>query len=139
MVTSLLSEFGAPRTPPPERMDAVLRTFDDHLRRVERGEARLMVAEQDGVAVGVCSLEWRAPFWTAETHAWLPDLVVTESARGRGIGRALLADAMEAAAAHGATQLSLESGRTRTAAHGLYRSCGFSQTGQTYRLLRAER
>ena len=67
-------------------MDAVLRTFDDHLRRVEAGEARLMVAEQDGVAVGVCSLEWRAPFWTAETHAWLPDLVVTESARGRGIG-----------------------------------------------------
>jgi GNAT superfamily N-acetyltransferase len=138
-VTSLLSEFGPPRTPPPERMDAVLRTFDDHLRRVERGEARLIVAEQDGVAVGVCSLEWRAPFWTAETHAWLPDLVVTQSARGRGIGTALLADAMGAAARRGAAQLSLESGRTRTAAHHMYRSRGFSETGQTYRLLRVER
>jgi len=139
VVTSLLSEFGAPRTPPPERMDAVLRTFDDHLRRVEKDKARLMLAEQGGVAVGVCSLEWRAPFWTAETHAWLPDLVVTESARGRGIGRALLAEAMGAAAAHGAKQLSLESGRTRTAAHDLYRSCGFSQTGETYRMVRNER
>ncbi|HKO34175.1 MAG TPA: GNAT family N-acetyltransferase [Candidatus Limnocylindria bacterium] len=138
VVTSLLSEFGAPRTPPPERMDAVLRTFDDHLRRVEKGEARLIVAEQDGVAVGACSLEWRAPFWTEEIHAWLPDLVVTESARGRGIGSALLADAMGAAAKRGATQLSLESGRTRTAAHHLYRSRGFRETGQTYRLLRAE-
>jgi GNAT superfamily N-acetyltransferase len=138
-VTSLLAEFGAPRAPAPERMDAVLRTFDDHLRRVETGEARLMVAEQDGKAIGVCSVEWRDPFWTAATHAWLPDLIVTEGARGRGIGRALLADAMQAAAAHGATQLSLESGRTRTAAHDLYRSHGFIETGQTYRLLRAER
>ncbi len=130
VVTSLLSEFGAPRTPPPERMDAVLRTFDDHLRRVERGEARLIVAEQDGVAVGVCSLEWRAPFWTAETHAWLPDLVVTESARGRGIGRALLADAM-AAAAMRTEQRSCpwnRAGRGRRPID-LYRSCGFSRDG----------
>ena len=137
-VTSLLSEFGAPRTPEPERMDAVLRTFDDHLRRVEAGGARTMVAEQSGTLVGLCSLEWRNPFWTAETHAWLPDLIVTESARGRGIGRALLADATAAAAANGATQLSLESGRMRTAAHDLYRSCKFIQAGQTYRLLRAD-
>jgi GNAT superfamily N-acetyltransferase len=136
-VTGLLSEFGAPRTPAAERMPAVLRTFDEHLRRVEAGEARTTVAEADGEMVGVCSLEWRGPFWTAETYAWLPDLIVTEPARGRGIGRALLADAVAAAAAHGAAQLSLESGRTRTAAHGLYRSSGFADTGQTYRLLRA--
>lgn len=138
-VTALLSEFGAPRTPAPERMAAVLRTFDEHLRRVEAGEARTMVAELDGATVGVCSLEWRNPFWSGETHAWLPDLIVTEPARGRGIGPALLADAVAVAAAHGAAQLSLESGRTRTAAHGLYRSSGFAETGQTYRLLRADR
>jgi GNAT superfamily N-acetyltransferase len=139
VLTSLLSEFGAARTPPPERMEAVLRTFDDHLRRVEAGEARTMVALLDGAVVGVCSLEWRDPFWTAGTHAWLPDLIVTESARGRGIGRALLADAVAAALARGASQLSLESGRARLAAHGLYRSADFLETGQTYRLLRAER
>ena len=138
-VTALLSEFGAPRTPPPERMEAVLRTFDEHLHRVATGEARTTVAVRNGHAVGVCSLEWRDPFWTTETHAWLPDLIVAESARGRGIGWALLADALEAGAAQGATQLSLESGQTRTAAHRLYRSGGFIQTGQTFRMLRAER
>jgi GNAT superfamily N-acetyltransferase len=98
-----------------------------------------MVAELDGTAVGICSLEWREPFWTEETHAWLPDLIVTERARGRGIGRALMADAVAAAGAHGAAQLSLESGRARTAAHGLYRSGSFDEAGQTYRLLRVER
>jgi GNAT superfamily N-acetyltransferase len=138
-VTSVLSEFGAPRTPPPDRTAAVLRTFDDHLRRVEAGEVRTTVAELDGAVVGVCSLEWRDPFWTAETHAWLPDLIVTKPVRGRGIGRALLADAVEAAVARGAAQVSLESGRTRSAAHALYRSSGFAQIGQTYRLLRADR
>ena len=138
-VTSLLSEFGAPRTPAPDRMEAVLRTFDDHLRRVGTGEASTTVAELEGSVVGVCALEWRAPYWTDDVHAWLPDLIVTEGVRGRGIGRALLGDALAAAAGHGVTQLSLESGRTRTAAHALYRSAGFAQTGQTYRLLRADR
>lgn len=137
-VTGVLSEFGAPRTPATERMEAVLRTYDELLHRTEGGEARTMVAELDGAMVGVCSLEWRDPFWTAETHAWLPDLIVTESARGRGIGRALLADAVAAAGAHGVAQLSLESGRTRTAAHALYRSGGFAETGQTFRLLRGD-
>ncbi len=139
VVTSLLSEFGAHRTPQPERMEAVLRTYADHLRRVEAGEVRTMVAKLDGTVVGVCSLEWRNPFWTVETHAWLADLIVAESARGRGIGRALLTDAVTAASAQGATQVSLESGRSRTVAHGMYRSSGFVEAGQTYRLLRADR
>ena len=137
-ITSLLSEFGAPRTPPPERMDAVLRTFADHLRRIDAGESRTMVAEQASAIVGVCTVEWRNPYWTTEMHAWLPDLIVTERSRGRGIGRVLLADAVVAASAHGAAQLTLESGRGRAAAHGLYRSSGFDEAGQTYRLLRAE-
>jgi GNAT superfamily N-acetyltransferase len=139
IVTRLLSEFGAPRTPPAERMEAVLRTYQDHLQRAQAGGGRTVVAEQEGTVVGVCSLEWLTPFWTNERHAWLPDLIVTEPARGRGIGRALLADAMRSAAAQGASQLTLESGRTREAAHGLYRSTGFAETGQTYRLLRTDR
>ena len=138
-ITSLLSEFGAPRTPPAERMDAVLRTFAEHLRRVDAGGGHTVVAELDGAVVGVCSVEWRNPFWTDELHAWLPDLMVTERARGRGIGRTLLADAVAAGAARTAAQLTLESGLARRAAHALYRSSGFAEAGRTYRLLRADR
>jgi GNAT superfamily N-acetyltransferase len=138
-VTSLLSEFGPPRTPPAERMEAVLRTYADHLRRMDAGQGRIMVAELEGAVVGVYGLEWRAPFQATETHAWLADLIVTEAARGRGIGRFLLADAIAAARAVGASQLSLESGRTREAAHDLYRSTGFAPAGQSYRMLRMDR
>jgi GNAT superfamily N-acetyltransferase len=138
VVTRLLSEFGPPRTPAPDRMEAVLRTFADHARRVQAGIAASTVAELDGDVVGVCALEWRHPFWTDETHAWVPDLLVTEHARGQGIGRALLADALATADNRDAAQLTVESGRTRAAAHALYRSMGFEETGRTLLLRRGE-
>jgi ribosomal protein S18 acetylase RimI-like enzyme len=88
--------------------------------------------------VSVCTLEWQRPYWTDETHAWLPDLVVGERARRRGIGRALVADALTRAHEIGASQLSLESGPNRMAAHALYRSMGFGDLGETYVLRRTE-
>ena len=137
-VTSLIAEFGTKRTPAPERMDAVLRVFAHHAERVQAGEAASTVAEIGGTLVGACTLEWQRPFWTGETHAWLPDLVVTERYRRRGIGRALVADALARAKAARASQLSLETGRTREAAHSLYRSMGFAEAGRTYLLRRPE-
>ena len=137
-VTELITEFGPARTPAPERMEAVQRAFADHAGRVAAGTAASTVAELDGEPVGVCTLEWQQPFWTGETHAWLPDLVVAEHARRRGIGRALVVDAVARAHAADVTQISLESGRQRTAAHSLYRSMGFEETGRTDLLRRAE-
>jgi GNAT superfamily N-acetyltransferase len=137
-VTSLLSEFGPARTPDPSRGDAVQRTFADHARRVTAGVTASTVAELNGEIVGFCALEWQRPFWTDETHAWLPDLMVTESRRGRGIGRALLTDALVTAWDGGASQVTLESGPSRTAAHALYRSTGFEQVGRSFRLQRTE-
>jgi GNAT superfamily N-acetyltransferase len=136
-VTRLIAEFGPRRSPVPDRMDAVLRTYAAHARAVAAGGAASLVAELDSVVVGVCTIEWHEPFWTDELHAWIPDLVVTEPVRGRGIGRALLAEALRAARGAGATELRLESGTQRVAAHGLYRSMGFAETGHTW-LLRRE-
>jgi len=135
-VRTLIAQFGAGRTPGAERMDAVQRTFAAHLADVGAGRGQSRVAEVDGAAVGICAIEWQRPFWTDETHAWLPDLIVDEAHRGRGIGRALLASALEAAKAVGAAQVSLESGAQRETAHGLYRSMGFTQAGHTWLLQR---
>ena len=44
----------------------------------------------DGAPAGFVSLEFRQPFFTLHPQAWVPDLIVTESARGRDIGAALL-------------------------------------------------
>lgn len=135
-VTALLAEFGPARTPAPERMEAVLRVFAAHVADVGAARAYSTIAELDGEPVGVCTMEWQRPFWTNEVHAWLPDLIVREAHRGRGIGRALLSDAMTHAQAQGAAQVSLESGPARTAAHALYRSTGFDETGRSFLLRR---
>ena len=131
-VTRLIAEFGPRRSPVPDRMDAVLRTYAAHARAVAAGQAASLVAELQGVVVGVCTLEWHDPFWTDELRAWIPDLVVTEPVRGRGIGRALLAAGVRAARDAGASEVRLESGLQRVAAHGLYRSMGFAETGHTW-------
>lgn len=135
-VTALISQFGAPRTPAPERLGAVQRTFTAHLADVAGGRGYSAVAEADGAVVGICAIEWHWPFWTDEVHAWLPDLIVDEPQQGHGIGRALLADALEHARAVGAAQVSLESGAQRQAAHALYRAVGFAQPGHTWLLRR---
>jgi GNAT superfamily N-acetyltransferase len=135
-VTGLLAEFGPNRTPAPERMEAVLRTFAAHAADVRAGRAYSTVAELGGKAVGFCSMEWQRPFWTEELHAWLPDLIVSEAHRGQGVGRALLSDALSEARTQEAAQVSLESGAGRSAAHALYRSMGFVETGRSFLLRR---
>jgi GNAT superfamily N-acetyltransferase len=133
-VTAVLAEFGPGRTPAPERMDAVQRIFAAHLADAAAGRAYSRVAEVDGKSVGFCCMEWQRPFWTDGVHAWMPDLIVRETHRGRGIGRALLSDALAHAGAAGAAQVSLESGPQRMAAHALYRSTGFDETGRSFLL-----
>jgi GNAT superfamily N-acetyltransferase len=135
-VTTLIGQFGAQRVPGAERMEPVRRAFGVHLADAAAERGRLAVAEEGERVVGVYAAAWQRPFWTDEIHAWLPDLIVDEDARGRGIGRALLRDAVARAHDAGATQLSLESGPGREAAHALYRSCGFTETGRTWLLRR---
>jgi GNAT superfamily N-acetyltransferase len=137
-VTRLIAEFGPQRSPVPERMEAVLRTFAAHLREVEAGVAASVVAELEGAPVGVLTLEWQHPFWTTDLHAWIADLVVTEPMRGRGIGRELMVWALATAADAGTANVSLESGERRLSAHGLYRSLGFSEPGRTWVLRRED-
>ena len=132
----MLAEFGPARTPAADRMEAVLRTFAAHAADVEAGRAHSTIAQIGAEPVGFCSIEWQRPFWTDEVHAWLPDMIVSEAHRGRGIGRALLSDALAHAGDRGAAQVSLESGPARTAAHALYRSMGFVETGRTFLIRR---
>lgn len=60
-------------------------------------------------------------------RARIEDVVVDESARGEGVGRALNAAAMERAAAAGAKSIDLTSSPAREAANELYLSLGFKQ------------
>ncbi len=104
------------------------------LDAVARSEATtLFVARDDGAVVGMLTL---AAF-TIPTgvRAWIEDVVVDERARGRGVGEALVAAAIESAGARGARTVDLTSRRNREAAHRLYEKMGFeTRDTSVYRL-----
>ena len=131
-VTRLLAELGRP-APSEEQMPAVGRTYAQHVARSGTGS---LLAVLDGAAVGFISLELRQPFFTVRPQAWIPDLVVTESARGRDIGAALLDAALAEAAERGAYAAALESGHHRAVAHRLYAAAGMSDVGSFFTLKR---
>jgi ribosomal protein S18 acetylase RimI-like enzyme len=130
--TRLLAELGRP-APSDERLPALRRTFGQHVASPDSGS---MLALLDGTPVGVISLAFRHPFFTTAPQAWIPDLVVTEAARGREIGAALLDAAFAEAIARGAYAAALESGHQRQVAHRLYAAAGMAEVGSFYTLAR---
>jgi GNAT superfamily N-acetyltransferase len=128
--TRLLAELTRP-APTDETVGALRRTYDQHVRRDDTGS---LLALLDGVPVGFVSLELRRPFFTTAPQAWIPDLIVTESARGRDIGAALLDAAFDESIRRGAYAVALESGRQRDVAHRLYAAAGMADVGSFYTL-----
>lgn len=124
-VTGLLAELGRP-APTDEKLAALRRTYAQHVGREDSGS---LLALLDGRPAGFISLEFRQPFFTRAPQAWIPDLIVTESARGRDIGAALLDAAFVAAERRGAYAAALESGHHRAIAHRLYTTAGMTEVG----------
>jgi len=131
-VTRLLAELGRP-APTDEKLPALHRTYDEHVRRESTGS---LLAMLDGAPVGFVSLELRQPFFTLAPQAWIPDLIVTDAARERHVGAALLDAAFAEAMRRGAYATALESGHHRTIAHQLYLAAGMSDVGSFYTLAR---
>lgn len=80
----------------------------------------ILMAEQDGRAVGCCAL---IPL--PEGGFELAKMTVDETLRGSGLGRALMARAVELARSLGAPRVYLETNSSLASAIGLYRAFGF--------------
>lgn len=92
---------------------------------VADANTQLLVAEHDGNIVGSLTLIFfRSP---TGVRARIEDVVVSESARGLGLGRLLTDDAIRRARAAGAKAIGLTSRPSRAAANGLYQSMGFER------------
>jgi GNAT superfamily N-acetyltransferase len=81
---------------------------------------RICIAESGGETIGCCALIVIAP-----GELELAKMTVSESARGRGVGRQLLQFAIEEARRMGAHRLYLESNTKAEAAVHLYEQLGF--------------
>jgi ribosomal protein S18 acetylase RimI-like enzyme len=97
------------------------------------GECAVLVAcdEADGGILGTITVEPFGPHSELardETEADLRAFAVAPGAQGRGVGRELLAAAIERAAKRGVTQLRLCTQPAMNAAQALYASSGFTRT-----------
>lgn len=88
-------------------------------------EFLLGAQDADSTPVGVCQLRFRHGLWRAGTDCLLEDLYVEESARGTGLGRALVAQARERALERDARRMELDVNEANAAALRLYAAFGF--------------
>jgi GNAT superfamily N-acetyltransferase len=92
-----------------------------------------VAVDERGNVVGFCALHYRTRLNRARPQAWIPDLIVTPTARGRGTARAILDKAERLAREHGCWEVTLESGYEHREAHLLYTAAGMQDTGKVFR------
>jgi ribosomal protein S18 acetylase RimI-like enzyme len=93
-------------------------------RLLENHDAVILLAgsRPDGFA----QLRFRPSVYSDGLDAYLEELYVVPPKRGRGLGRALLEAAMDAAREEGATHMDLGTSEDDVAARALYESAGFT-------------
>jgi ribosomal protein S18 acetylase RimI-like enzyme len=87
-----------------------------------------LLAAADGrdEPAGVCQLRYRLSVWTGTEDCWLEDLYVRADVRRAGVGRALVAAALERARARGCRRIELDVNEDNVEALRFYRSLGFT-------------
>jgi ribosomal protein S18 acetylase RimI-like enzyme len=102
---------------------ASIPTVDDLQAIVDSPCTTLLLARDDGRIVGSLTLAvFRIP---TGVRAWIEDVVVDPSHRGKGVGEALSREAVRVARTKGARTIELTSRPTREAANRLYVRLGF--------------
>ena len=88
--------------------------------------------EAGAAAAGVAQLRYRPGFWLSGPDCLLEDLFVDASARGAGLGRALVQATLDRARARGCRRAELDVNERNDGAVALYESFGFSAAANPY-------
>ena len=128
LVAALLVELGrdVPASAPTNPSHLI--HFGGHL--AQRNTVTL-IAETMGTGgpIGFLDMEFRQRLGHHRPQAWVNDLVVTEPARGRGAGRALLDHAEMLARRRGCFRMSLETAGWREESYRFYERQGWIDNG----------
>lgn len=83
-------------------------------------EPRGFIALVDGKAVGLVHYLFHRSMWSLEGNCYLQDLFTDASARGKGVGAALIEAVKQAGAEHGVTNVYWMTHETNDTARALY-------------------
>jgi len=129
-VTRLLERLGRPTVTPRNRA-AVKEVYNAQL--TDPSTSHLVAVTGRDRVIGFCSLHFRTRLNHDRGQAWIPDVIVDEGERGRGVARALIGEAEKRARERGCFDLTLESSYARKEAHLLYVGAGMTDAGKFFR------
>jgi GNAT superfamily N-acetyltransferase len=103
-------------------------------RLIEQPGAEYLLGapDDDSPPAGIAQVRYRFGIWWATEDCLLEDLFVCASARGAGLGRALVEGVVGRARARGCRRIELDVNDRNDTALGLYRSFGFSNEDARY-------
>ena len=104
---------------------ASLLSSDKYLEIIQCPSTHLYVAEEKCEIIGMLSLVI-FPIPTG-VRAWVEDVVVSEKARGKGLGKQLTLHALEESKKHQVISVDLTSRPSREIANKLYQNVGFQK------------
>lgn len=127
-------------------LSALLATMDDEtplplatmreryaaMRRLPDYRCYLMVDDNDVPMATFSLLVFPVMVHDGRPEAVLEAVVVAPAARGRGIGKLMMAEAMRLSREAGAAKLMLSSNARRLQAHQFYRQLGFTEHGISF-------
>jgi len=100
---------------------------EDAARYLASPGCGVLLAEDEGEAVGLLSYSIRFDLFHAANSCLIDELVVAEGRRGQGIGGALLDEVLRRARSAGCVEVSVTTMPDNTAAQALYRSKGLDE------------
>ncbi len=125
----LLAELGRPDVRATDDEGPARSAFEAYLKRPD---TEAFVAELDGRVVGFVNVEFRERLNFFTPEAWIPELIVGEAARGKGVGAALLERCETAARERECWAIALESANWRERAHAFYLREGFEDLAHAF-------
>ena len=128
-VAAVLAELGRPDVRGTSSEGRHRSLFASYLTR---DDLDAFVAEGGNQILGFVNVEYRARLNHDRRQGWIAELIVTEGARGAGVGKELLARAEEAARARGCWGLALESATWREDAHRFYEREGWEHVAKAF-------
>lgn len=109
--------------------------IEESLRKMADSHAyQVLLAEEQGQVVGLLSLSFRHTLFHPALSAFIDELVVEQSHRRRGVGRQLVAEAIERCRAAGCCEIEVSTERSNEAAQKFYRQHGFSHEAVLFEL-----
>ena len=102
----------------------------ERLAAIERGTLLALVAEMDGKVVASADINQRTPEYPEHRHVGVLGIAILKSARGIGLGKALMQSLIQLAKQTGLKVIILDMFATNTDARRLYEKAGFVEVGK---------